>query len=433
MSRPKVVIVGSGFAGLEALDVLGGKDVDVLLVDRNNYHLFQPLLYQVAIGGLEPEEVGQPVRSMVRRYDNVRFRMIKVTGVDLDAHQIRTGDGPISYDYLILATGSQPNFFGLSTVMQVAYSLGDLHDAISLRNHLLTCLEQAVKEMSEQQRRAMLTFTIVGGGPTGVELAGALAELKQHALPRDYPDIRPDEMRIILIEMLETVLPPFDESLQTYSLETLSMMGVEILLNRTVENADCDFVYLKGGDKIPTRTVIWTAGVHSVLSETLPLELERGRRIPVNDNLQLPRHPNVYVCGDIAHLIGPDDKPYPRLAPVAMQQGDRAARNILHSIAGETQEPFHYHNKGILAAIGRSAAAAQVYGRKVTGFIAWFIWLVVHINYLVGFHNRLQVLINWAFNYLNYDPAVRLIVGVRRECENEGETFHPKHEREAGN
>jgi NADH dehydrogenase len=358
--------------------------------------------------------------------------MVEVTGVDLDAHHIRTGDGSISYDYLILATGSQPNFFGLDSVMQVAYSLGGLHDAISLRNHLLTCLEQAVKEISEQQRRAMLTFTIVGGGPTGVELAGALAEMKQHALPRDYPDIHPDEMRIILIEMLETVLPPFDESLQTYSLETLSVMGVEILLNRTVENADCDFVYLKGGDTIPTRTVIWTAGVHSALSEALPLEPERGGRIPVNETLQLPRHPNVYVSGDIAYLIDPDGEPYPRLASVAMQQGERAARNILRSIAGEAQKPFKYHNKGTLATIGRSAAAAQVYGRKITGFIAWFIWLVVHINYLVGFRNRLQVLINWAFNYLKYDPAVRLIVGVRKECESENETLHPIHAQDAG-
>jgi NADH dehydrogenase len=419
MSQPKVVIVGTGFAGREAVAALGDEEVEVLLLDRHNYHLFWPLLYQVAIGGLEPEEIGHPARAIARRHRNVRFRMAEVEGLDLNREQLLTNQGPINYDYLILAAGSRPNFFGLDSVEQVAYSLGGINDAIALRNHVLRCFEEAVQEPSAERRQALLTFVIVGGGPTGVELAGALAELKRHALPRDFPDIRLAEVRILLLEMLDAVLPPFSKSLQAYTQQTLLDRGVEVMLNTTVERAECDAVHLKGGKTIPTGTVIWSAGVRSQLGDALPFETERGGRTPVAETLQVPGHPDIYAAGDMAYLTGPEGKPYPQLAPVAMQQGEAAARNILRAIKGQDLKPFRYQDRGTLATIGRSAAAADIFGQEITGFVAWFLWLAVHIFYLMGFRNRVQVLINWAYSYLKYDPAARLIVGVRKECEVE--------------
>ena len=419
MDRDRVVIVGIGFAGREAIKALAHQDVDVLVLDRHNYHTFYPLLYQVAIAGLGPDEIACPARAMVGKYPNVRFRMAEVLGLDPTARQLLTDNGPVPYEYLVLAAGSRPNFFGLDGVAQVAYPLGGIDHAISLRNHILECFERAATEPSPQQRKEMLTFVVVGGGPTGVELAGALAELQRHALRRDFPDLSFDEARVVMIEMLDTVLPTFSKPLRRYAERKLDQMGVELLLNTAVQDADSRAVYLQDGRTIPARTIIWAAGVRAQLGEGLPFDHTRGGRIAADQTLQIPGYPRVFVAGDMAYVVGPNDKPYPQLAPVAMQQGKLAAQNILRTVEGQALQPFRFNDRGTMATIGRAAAVAQVFGRESSGFFAWVLWLVVHIVSLMGFRNRLSVLIQWAYNYFRYDPGVRLIVGLRRDCPSE--------------
>ena len=416
MSRARVVIVGVGFAGREAIRALGHQDVDVLVLDRHNYHTFYPLLYQVAIAGLGPDEIARPARALVGKYPNVRFRMAEVTDLDLEGHQVLTDNGPVDYDYLLLAAGSGPEFFGLEGVARSAYPLGNIDHAISLRNHVLECFEAASIEPSADRRQELLTFVVVGGGPTGVELAGALAELQRHALRRDFPDLRFDEVRVVLIEMLDTVLSTFSVPLQEYAKKKLGQMGVELLLNTIVQDATCEAVHLKEGPIIPARTIIWAAGVRARLAQGLPFATERGDRIVVEPTLQIPQHPKIFVAGDMAHLAGPGDRPYPQLAPVAMQQGEQAAHNILRHAHGGSPHSFHFTDRGTMATIGRAAAVARVFGQELTGFVAWILWLVVHIVSLMGFRNRLLVLIHWAYDYFRYEPGVRLIVGLRREC-----------------
>lgn len=416
MSRAQVVILGIGFAGREAVKALAHQDVDVLVLDHHNYHTFYPLLYQVAIAGLGPDEIAHPARALVGKYPNVRFRVAEVTGLDAAARQVLTNDGPVPYEYLILAAGSKPNFFGLEGVAQAAYPLGGIDGAISLRNHILECFERASIEPSPERRKELLTFVIVVGGPTGVELAGALAELQHHALRRDFPDLSFDEVRIVLIEMLDAVLSTFSEPLRSYARQKLEQMGVELLLNTVVEDATCRTVHLKGGRTIPAQTIMWTAGVRARLTKGLPFETARGDRVVVNETLQVPGHPLVFVAGDMAHLVGPNGRPYPQLAPVAMQQGQHAARNILRMVGNRPLQPFRFKDRGTMATIGRAAAVAHVFSRQITGFVAWVLWLGVHIFSLMGFRNRLLVLIHWAYDYFRYEPGVRLIVGTRREC-----------------
>jgi NADH dehydrogenase len=408
--------VGIGFAGREAVKVLSHQDVDVLVLDQHNYHTFYPLLYQVAIAGLGPDEIAHPARSLLGKHANARFRMARVTGLDPAAQQVLTDSGPVPYDYLILAAGSGPHFFGLEGVAEVAYPLGDLDDAVALRNHILECFERASIEPSEEKRRELLTFVVVGGGPTGVELAGALAELQRHALRRDFPELSFDEVRVVLVEMLDTVLPTFSEPLQSYARRKLAQMGVELALNSVVKDATCDAVHLKDGRTIPAQTMIWAAGVRAQLTAGLPFETARGGRVAVEETLQVPGHPSVFVAGDMAYLLGSSGEPYPQLAPVAMQQGVRAARNIGRLVENQPVEPFRFKDRGTMATIGRAAAVAQVFGRRMTGLVAWVLWLAVHILSLMGFRNRLLVLIHWAYDYFRYEPGVRLIVGARRDC-----------------
>jgi NADH dehydrogenase len=422
MSRARVVIAGIGFAGREAIRALAHEDVDVLVLDRQNYHTFYPLLYQVAIAGLGADEIAHPARALVGRYPNVRFRMAEVRGVDPTAREVLTDSGPVGYDYLVLAVGSRPDFFGLDGVARAAYPLGDIDQAISLRNHILECFERASIEPSPERRKAMLTFVIVGGGPTGVELAGAVAELQRHALRRDFPDLSFDEVRVVLIEMLDTVLSTFSEPLRDYAEKKLEQMGVELLLNTAVKDATCNAVYLKDGRTIAARTIIWAAGVRARLADGLPFDTARGGRIVVDQTLQIPGHPDVFVTGDMAYLVAPNGEPYPQFAPVAMQQGERAARNILRLVDHKSPQPFRFRDRGTMATIGRAAAVAHVFGRQVTGVLAWVLWLVVHIFYLMGFRNRLQVLLQWAYSYFRYEPGVRLIVGLRRDCPSEDGT-----------
>lgn len=409
-TRPRVVIVGAGFGGLRVARGLRDAPVDVTLVDRHNYHVFVPLLYQVATAGLEPEEIAQPVRRILRGARNVRFRLATVTGVDLDRRVVLTEGGELPYDYLVLAAGSATNFFGLDSVARVASGLRDLDDAERLRDRVLRAFEAASVEQDAERRRQLMTIVVVGGGPTGVELAGALAELRRHVLPHDHPELDLDAARILLLEATDRLLPGMPAGLQRKAREKLEKLGVEIRLEAAVAGADQLGVVLKSAERIPAGAVVWVAGLRAVpLAETLTSAKGAAGRILVRETLQLPDHSEVVAIGDIAHVGDPAGPPHPMLAPVAIQQGGLAAENVRRQVAGQPPRRFTYRDRGTMVTIGRQAAVARIYGLQVSGFIAWVIWLSVHLVWLIGFRNRLLVLVNWAWNYLTYDRAVRLI------------------------
>jgi len=409
-ARPRVVIVGAGFGGLRVARGLRRAAVDVTLVDRHNYHVFVPLLYQVATAGLEPEEIAQPVRRILRGAKNVRFRLAGVTGVDLQRRAVLTDNGELPYDYLVLAAGSATNFFGLDSVARVANALRDLDDAERLRDRVLRAFEAASVEQDPERRRQLMTIVVVGGGPTGVELAGALAELRRHVLPHDHPELDIASSRILLLEATDRLLPGMPDRLQRKAREKLEKLGVEIRLGAAVAGADQSGVVLKSGERIGAGAVAWVAGLRAVpLAEALSSPKGAAGRVVVRETLQLPGHPEVYAIGDLAHVGDPGAPPHPMLAPVAIQQGELVATNIARQLAGEPPRRFRYRDRGTMVTIGRQAAVARIYGLQLTGFIAWLIWLSVHLVWLIGFRNRLLVLTNWAWNYLTYDRAVRLI------------------------
>jgi len=406
---PRVVVVGAGFGGLRAARRLAGAPAEVLVVDQHNYHLFQPLLYQVATAGIEPEEIAHPVRRILSRFPNVRFQMAKVTGVKLAERRLVTDVGEIPYDYLVLAAGSTTNYFGREDLARRSHGLKNLDQAVELRNHILTMFERAVAETDPARRAAMLTFVVVGGGPTGVEFAGALAELIRLVLVRDYPALDLSVVRVVLVEATDRVLPMLPESLQHAAVAALKAKGVEVRLGAAVAESGDGFVRFADGSEMAAHTLIWAAGVRAVdLAAALGVELGRGGRVRVEPTLQLPGHPEVYVVGDMAYLEQ-DGAPLPMVAPVAIQQGEHAATNIRRQLQGLEPLPFRYRDPGTMATIGRNAAVAYLHGLSVTGFPAWVLWLVVHLIQLVGFRNRLLVLINWAWDYFFYDRAVRLI------------------------
>lgn len=407
--RPHVVIVGAGFGGLNAARGLRRAQVRVTLLDRNNYHLFQPLLYQVATAGLEPEQIAKPIRSILRDQGNLRFRMAEVQEVDLEGRRLHTDVGPVKYDYLVLAVGAQTDFFHMENLERNALELKGLSDAIEVRNHVLRCFERAAVELDPQRRKARLTFLIVGGGPTGVEMAGALSELIHLVLLRDYPELGPEDVRVLLFEAVDQILPGFPRSLGEAAKDELAEKGIEVRLNEAVADYDGHEAHLSSGDVVSAETLIWAAGVkaHGVV-QSLGVELARARRVPVKATLQLPGHPRVFVVGDAAYRES-DGEPLPMMAPVAIQMARRAAENIERMVEGRSPEPFQYRNPGSLATIGRNSAVASVFGLQFTGFLAWVVWLVVHLIQLIGFRNRLLVLINWAWDYFFYDRAVRLI------------------------
>lgn len=404
-----VVIVGAGFGGLRAARALRRAPVDVILVDRHNYHVFQPLLYQVATAGLEPEQIAKPVRAILRGQANLDFRLLDVTGVDLAERRVLTGDGPIGYDYLILASGARTNFFGLSAIEQHGFDLKDLAGAVRLRNQVLECFERAMLEPDAERRRALLTFVVVGGGPTGVETAGALSELVRLVLVKDYPRLNLKDVRILLLEAGDRLLAGMPARLSEAAARTLWKKHVEVRHGVTVADFDGSKARMKSGEVIPSYTLIWAAGVQAAsLTERLGLPTARLGRVPVLPTLQLAGHPEVFIIGDAAYLEA-DNAPLPMMAPPAMQMGQTAAENIGRLMAGTPAEPFRYRNPGALATIGRNAAVAYIHGIAFKGFPAWVVWLVVHIIQLIGFRNRLFVLINWAWDYFFYDRAVRLI------------------------
>ena len=405
----RVIIVGMGFGGIRAARALAGKGLEVLMLDRNNYHLFQPLLYQVATAALEQESIAYPIRAMARRWPEARFRLTEVCGVDFDGKRVMTSEGPLGYDYLIISAGSATNFFGMESIERHAYDLKRLEHAETLRNQILGLFERAVKEHDPEKRRAMLTFVIVGGGPTGVEFSGSLVELVRYVLAKDYPELSVTECRVMLVEASDKVLASQPEELRKYAVARLRRMGVEVLLNTAVKDAASEHVVFGDGTIVPTHTLFWSAGVKAaLLAGALDLPKAAGGRIKVKSDLTVEGRPEVFVIGDMA-CCEQDGAVLPMVAPVAMQMGSYAGKSILARQAGRELPPFRYRDKGSMATIGRSSAVASAFGLNLTGYFAWVAWLLLHLMYLVGFRNRILVIMNWAWYYLFHERQVRLI------------------------
>jgi len=408
-TRPRVVVVGAGFGGLWAARALARAPVDVTVLDRHNYHLFQPLLYQVATAGLEPESIARPVRTILRKQRNVDFRLTEVTGVDLARRELATDGGPIGYDYLILAMGGETNYFGLDGLRRHAFGLKDIDEAELIKNHVLACFEHAMMEPDADRRRALLTFVVVGGGPTGVEMAGALSELIRLVLVKDYPRLNVKDVRVLLLEATDRLLAAMPAPLAEAAARKLWDKQVEVRYGAAVADYDGQAVRLKSGEVVPARTLIWAAGVRAAsLAAQLGLRTAAQGRVRVEPTLQVAGHPEVYVIGDAAY-VEDDGKPLPMVAPVAMQMAQVAATNIRRGLAGQQPVPFRFRDPGTLATIGRNAAVAYIHGFSFRGFPAWVVWLVVHLIQLIGFRNKLVVLINWAWDYLFYERGARLI------------------------
>lgn len=417
MDRKRVVIVGLGFGGLSAAKKLAGSNFDVVMVDRHNYHLFQPLLYQVASAGLEQESIAYPVRALARNWQNTRFRLGEVQGVDYDRKCLCLEDGELEYDYLVLAAGSRTNFFGIPGVKEHAFDLKRLSHAEELRNHILLLFERASREKDPARRKALLTFVIVGGGPTGVEFAGALQELSQHVLSLDYPEISPSETRIILVEAADSLLTAMPPELRDYACKKLRSMGVEVLLDTRVVGAEPDLVRFHNGTSLQSHTLFWSAGVAAAeLADNLGVSQAASGRIVVNPDMSLMDHPEVFVIGDMAYLKQ-GEGPLPMMAPVASQQGRYVARVICDREQGVSIEPFQYVDKGAMATIGRSSAVAVTHGFKLSGYFAWLAWLILHLYYLIGFRNRVLVLMNWSLYYFFHERQVRLITRELQKTE----------------
>ncbi|MBX7161571.1 MAG: NAD(P)/FAD-dependent oxidoreductase [Acidimicrobiia bacterium] len=414
MPNKHVVIVGCGFGGLECAKKLEGAPVEVTLVDRHNYHLFTPLLYQVATALLNPSDIAYPIRKIFRDSPNIRFRQAEVTAVDFDAHVVHVANGPgIPYDELVLATGSTTNYFGNEALADAALGLKNLEEALQLRNHILTCLERASAAAATGDTEALagwLTFVVVGGGPTGVEFTGALAELFHLVLVSEYHNIAPGRVRIMLIEGSSSLLSAFDDRLGDYAARTLEARGVEVVLSKLVTEAGDDHVLLSDGEVVRTRTLVWSAGVRPEDPVAADAVLRsRSDRIEVGPDLRVAGHEVVYAIGDAASVTE-DGRELPMLSPPAMQAG----RYVASAILGDATGPFRYRDKGTMATIGRAAAVAQVGTRiRLTGWLGWVAWLVLHLYYLIGFHNRLQVLAAWGWNYLHGDRPIRIITRAK--------------------
>jgi len=408
--RPKVVIIGSGFGGLWAARTLANQSVDVVVIDRNNYHTFLALLYQVAAAELTAEDIAYPVRNIFWKISNIDFILAHAQRIDLQNHQIKTDGETVSYDYLILANGSVTSTFGVPGVEEHAYFLKTLEEAVALKNHIICCFEAATREKNAERKKMLLTFVIVGGGATGVEYAGALAELIHSPLTKDYPDIDFSETRIILLEAAQQLVLSMPSAIRDYTAGQLRKMGVDVRPKRAVSAVYPDRVVLKDEDNIETGTVIWTAGVKGEgLAAVSNITVTRDGRVAVKDTLQIHDQPNIYVIGDLA-AIHEGGRILPMVAQVAIQSGVASAQNILRQIAGLSPKPFiYYKDRGSMITIGRKAAGVAIGSRTFTGFFAWLMWLVIHLFNLIGFRNRVMVLINWAWDYLLYERAVRFV------------------------
>jgi NADH:ubiquinone reductase (H+-translocating) len=413
---PHVVVVGGGFAGLAAVKTLSKlkPPVRVTLLEQHNYHLFQPLLYQLATGLVQPADIAHPVRGIVRRYRRSKVRMATVTGVDLDARQVLVADGRrVGYDYLILAAGATTATFGIPGVEEHSFPLKTMPDALRLRAHLLQQFELAENDPSVVDQGA-LTVVVVGGGPTGVEMAGALHELFKHVLVHDFPDIDISRAQVVLLEATDHLLAPFHPSSRRHALEILAKRGVEVRLGQALERATADEVKLKDGTVIPTKTLVWGAGVRAnPLADVLGLEQTRGGRILVGDDLSVPGRPEVLVVGDLAGAGDGKGGLLPQVAQPAIQEAKHAALQIQHTLDGTPRTGFTYKDRGIMATIGRNAAVTELpSGARFKGVLAWYMWLLLHLAYIVGFRSRIAVMVNWIWSYLTYDRHARIIVAV---------------------
>ena len=418
---PHVVVIGGGFGGLFAARAFEGAAVRVTLLDRHNYHLFQPLLYQVATASLSPGDIASPIRWVLRNQKNVQVLLADARAIDVANRRVIIDSGPsdeplapISYDYLIIAAGAAHSYFGHDEWEPRAPGLKTLDDALEMRRRVLLAFEAAEREPDPARQRRLLTFVIVGGGPTGVELAGALAEIARNSLPQDFRSIHPETARIVLLEAGPDLLPTFPESLRAAARKALEKLGVDVQTGSMVTNIDKDGVTCtrQGSTvRISAQTILWAAGVAAApLAKSLGVPLDRAGRVTPAPTLALPDHPEIFVAGDICAFTQ-DGKPLPGVAQVAMQEGAHAAKNILRAIAGEPLLPFRYHNYGTLATIGRGSAVADIGPIKASGFLAWLFWLCLHIFWLIGFRNRLVVMGEWAWSFVTLQRRVRLITG----------------------
>jgi NADH dehydrogenase len=416
---PHVVILGGGFGGLYAARALGRAPVRVTLIDRRNFHLFQPLLYQVATGQLSPANIAAPLRAVLKRQRNTTVVLGEAVDIDVANHLVILSDGVVGYDTLIVATGSRHHYFGRAEWEEVAPGLKTVEDATDIRRRVLLAFEAAERESDPQQQRAWLTFVIVGAGPTGVEMAGALGELSRHTLRDNFRHIDPASATILLLEGTDRVLPPYPPDLSAKAARSLARLGVTVRTGCIVTDVKPDAVTVRSGDRsevIPTHTVVWAAGVDAsplgrVLARATGASLDRSGRVLVGRDLSLPGHPEVFVIGDLANFCHQGSKPLPGVAPVAIQQGRYVSRLIVGRLRGQSQPPFAYRDKGSLATIGRSAAVADLGWVKLSGFLAWLAWLFIHLLYLIEFQNRLLVMMQWAWNYFTRNRSARLITG----------------------
>ena len=415
-----VVIVGGGFGGLETAKRLYRSDVRITLVDRHNYHLFQPLLYQVATGGLSPANIATPLRSILRKQTNCRVVMAEVTDFDIDHHRITLADGELEYDILVVAAGATHSYFGKDEWAPLAPGLKTIDDATSIRKRIYLAFEAAEREPLAKVREELMTFVVVGGGPTGVELAGAISEIAVHTLRNDFRHIDPEDARILLVEAAPHVLAHYPDELCQRAEEKIRSLGIEVHTHTKVVDIAEDHVTLETAEgelTVATRTVLWGAGVQAnplgkKLAASCGVETDRAGRIAVNDRLRIEGHDDVYVIGDLATCLDEEGKPLPGLGAVAIQQGVHVAKTIDAQINGTTpSEPFQYKNRGTMATIGRAAAVAQIKGRQYCGYFAWLLWLFVHLLLIVQFQNRLLILLQWAWNYVTFNRSARIITG----------------------
>jgi NADH dehydrogenase len=412
VNSPRVVIVGGGFGGLNAARALAGADVSVTLLDRHNYHLFQPLLYQVATASLSPGDVASPIRWILRHQKNIEVLLANAHEIDPVARRVLIDGGDaIPYDYLVLAAGAAHAYFGHPEWAERAPGLKTLDDALEMRRRVLLAFEAAERQPDPDKQRRLLTFVIVGAGPTGVELAGALAEIARQSLRKDFRRIHPESARIVLLEGGPFVLPAFPESLREAARRSVERLGVEVRTGSVVTGVDEDGVAI-GAERISAGTVLWAAGVAAApIARSLGVPLDRAGRMTPDPTLALAAHPGIFVIGDLCVFIQ-DGKPLPGVAQVAMQQGTCAGKNIRRAIVGKPLEPFRYKDYGIMATIGRGAAVGDIFGLKISGYFAWLFWIFLHIFWLIGFRNRFVVMTEWAWAYFSLQRRVRLITGA---------------------
>jgi len=409
--RPKVLIVGAGFAGLTAARRLAKLPVQLTLLDRKNHHTFQPLLYQVATAGLSPGEIAAPIRWILRALPNVEVLLEEVTDFNLESKEAITKEQTLNYDFLIIASGATHAYFGHEEWEPLAPGLKTIEDALEIRRRVLLAFELAERQIAEGRSESPLQFVVIGAGPTGVELAGTLAEIARHALNHEFRNIDPRQSHILLIEGGPRVLPSYSEELSRKAEDQLRRLGVEVRTSHMVTGVEPGAVWV-GNEKIPSPVVLWAAGVAaSPLGSKLGVPIDRAGRVFVQPDLSIPQHPEVFVIGDLAALKDKSGKLLPGVAPVAIQQGDWVARTIARDLEKQPRRNFHYHDKGSLATIGRAAAIAQFGKFEISGYLAWLAWLFIHILFLIGFRNRLIVMIQWAWSYLTYERGARLITG----------------------